>query len=177
MKEPSTPPTPPKFASRDVRMRPGFIIGTGILVLVLVVSLFGLTSLNLPFISPDDSDQTLLLFTLSSIIFLGLLIFGFILFRSLLKLHLERRANVLGAKFKTKLVAGAIGLSVLPVTFLFLFSYSLLNRTPDKWFSRPVETMSRDAHDLALGLEQFAQRKNVGDSLRVAEDLQASGEK
>ena len=128
---------------RDLRMRPGFIIGTGLLVLVLVVSLFGLTSLNLPFIAPGDSSQTLLLFTLSSIIFLGLIIFGFILFRSLLKLFLERRANVLGAKFKTKLVAGAIGLSVLPVIFLFLFSYSLVNRTLDKWFSRPVETMSQ----------------------------------
>jgi PAS domain S-box-containing protein len=158
-------------------MRPGFIIGTGLLVLVLVVSLFGLTSLNLPFIAPGDSSQTLLLFTLSSIIFLGLIIFGFILFRSLLKLFLERRANVLGAKFKTKLVAGAIGLSVLPVIFLFLFSYSLVNRTLDKWFSRPVETMSRDAHDLAEGLAQFAQRKNVGDSLRVASDLQASAAK
>ena len=155
-------------------MRPGFIIGSSVLMVVLVVSLFGLTSLNLPFIAPNDSRQTLLLFTLSSIIFLGLVIFGFILFRSLLKLYLERRANQLGAKFKTKLVAGAIGLSVIPVIFLFLFSYSLVNRALDKWFSRPVETMSRDARELANGLDQFAQRKNAGDVLRVTDDLAAS---
>ena len=108
-------------------------------MVLLIVSVFGLTSLNLSFISPSDSAQTILLFVLSTIIFLGLVIFGFILFRSLLKLYLERRANQLGSKFKTKLVCGALGLSLLPVCFLFLFSYSLINRTLDKWFSRPFE--------------------------------------
>ncbi len=105
----------------DLRMRPGFIITASIVLLVLVVSLFGLTSLNLSFISPSGSVQTILLFVLSTIIFLSLVILGFILFRSIPKLYLERRANQLGSKFKTKMVCGALGLSLLPVCFLFLF--------------------------------------------------------
>src|SRR3989304_9247900 len=130
----------------DPRMRPAFIVAVSVVVLALLVSLFGLTSLNLPFIRPSGSAETILLFALSTFIFLGLVIFGFILFRSLLKLRTERRANVLGSKFKTRLVYGALGLSVLPVFFLFLFSYSLLNRTLDKWFSRPFERLSSAAH-------------------------------
>src|SRR5690242_3464093 len=140
-------------------MSRGFIITASIIVIVSVVSLFGLTSLNLPFISPSDVQQTILLFVLSTIIFLGLVIFGFILFRSLLKLYLERRANQLGSKFKTKLVCGALGLSLLPVCFLFLFSYSLINRTLDKWFSRPFETMSEDTRQIVDTLGSYARSK------------------
>ena len=34
---------------------------------------------------------------------------------------------------------GALLLSLGPVIFLFLFSYGLINRSIEKWFSRPVE--------------------------------------
>src|SRR3990172_6235933 len=139
----------------DPRMKPGFIITASVIVLLLVVSVFGLTSLNLPFIRPSGPSEIILLFVLSTVIFLSLVIFGFILFRSLLKLYIERRANRLGSKFKTKLVFGALALSVAPVFFLFLFSYSLLNRTLDKWFSRPFETISRDAREVVDELREI----------------------
>ncbi len=158
----------------DPKMRPGFIIGAGIIVVASIVSLFGLTSLNLPFISPTDSEQTILLFVLSTIIFLGLVIFGFILFRSLLKLYLERRANQLGSKFKTKLVCGALGLSLLPVCFLFLFSYSLMNRTLDKWFSRPYERMSQDTRGIVETLQGYARGKALSDAEDLAQNFKTS---
>lgn len=158
----------------DLKMRPGFIIGAGIIVVASIVSLFGLTSLNLPFISPTDSEQTILLFVLSTIIFLGLVIFGFILFRSLLKLYLERRANQLGSKFKTKLVCGALGLSLLPVCFLFLFSYSLMNRTLDKWFSRPYERMSQDTRGIVETLQGYARGKALSDAEDLAQNFKTS---
>ena len=157
----------------DPKMRSASIIGASVVVVVLIVSVFGLTSLNLSFISPGDSVQTILLFVLSTIIFLGLVIFGFILFRSLLKLYLDRRAKQLGSKFKTKLVCGALGLSVLPVCFLFLFSYSLINRTLDKWFSRPYETVSQDAREIVDVLGGYVQSKAVADAERLAMDLNA----
>ncbi|MCH8267954.1 MAG: HAMP domain-containing protein [Acidobacteria bacterium] len=159
----------------DLRMRPGFIITASIVLLVLVVSLFGLTSLNLSFISPSGSVQTILLFVLSTIIFLSLVILGFILFRSILKLYLERRANQLGSKFKTKMVCGALGLSLLPVCFLFLFSYSLINRTLDKWFSRPLEAIGWEVNAIVDGLEQFARSRAEADARMLALDLETAG--
>ena len=159
----------------DLRMHPGFLITASVILLLLVVSVFGLTSLNLPFIRPTDSAETFLLFFLSTIIFLCLLVLGFILFRSFLKLYMERRAQQLGSKFKTKLVCGAVGLSVLPVCFLFLFSYSLINGTLDKWFSRPVETVSREAGEIVQVLGEFVQGKAVADAKRLASDLVATG--
>jgi two-component system, NtrC family, nitrogen regulation sensor histidine kinase NtrY len=162
-----------KAPRRELRMRPTFIIASSAILILLVVSVFGLTSLNLPFISPSDSSEIIILFALSAIIFLGLVIFGFILFRSLFKLYLERQANQLGSKFKTKLVFGAIGLSVLPVFFLFLFSYSLINRTLDKWFSRPFETVAQDAQQVVSSLDEVARRNVARDANRLAVDLQS----
>ena len=158
----------------DPRMRPGFIITASVIVLLLVGSLFALTSFQLPFIRPSGSSEVILLFGLSTLIFLSLVIFGFILFRSLFKLTMERRANLLGSKFKTKLVFGALALSVAPVCFLFLFSYSLLNRTLDKWFSRPYETISRDAQDLVAELREFARSRAGTDAEILASEMQSS---
>lgn len=158
----------------DPRMRPGFIITASVIVLLLVGSLLALTSFQLPFIRPSGSSEVILLFVLSTLIFLSLVIFGFILFRSLFKLTMERRANLLGSKFKTKLVLGALALSVAPVCFLFLFSYSLLNRTLDKWFSRPYETISRDAQDLVAEIKEFARSRAATDAEILVSEVRAA---
>jgi len=155
-------------------MKPGFIITGSVILLLLVVSVFALTSLRLPFINPSGSTEIILLFVLSTIIFLSLVIFGFILFRSLFKLYLERRGNQLGSKFKTKMVFGALALSVAPVFFLFLFSYSLLNRTLDKWFSRPYETISRDAQELVAEIREFARNRAATDAELLAAEIRSS---
>ena len=47
-----------------------------------------------------------------------------------------------GARFKTKMVVGAMAISLLPVLFMFFVSYSLLNRTLGRWFPRPLEIAS-----------------------------------
>jgi len=158
----------------DLRMRPSFLIAASIVLVLLMAGIFGLTSLNLPFISPSGTTQTILLFVLSTIIFLSFLVLGFILFRSFLKLYLERRANQLGSKFKTKLVCGALGLSLLPVFFLFLFSYSLVNRTLDKWFSSPFEKVSRETGRIVEALDGFVRSQADAEARRVALELEAA---
>ena len=64
--------------------------------------------------------------------------------RNLLKLFAERRLGVIGSKFRTRLVVVNLLLSFLPVIALFWFSYGLLNRSIDKWFSQPVEEVRAD---------------------------------
>src|ERR1043166_4502673 len=61
------------------------------------------------------------------------------LFRTGVKLYIERQSNREGSRIKSKLVLGALALSLLPVVFLVLFSYVILNRNVEKWFSRPAE--------------------------------------
>ncbi len=97
-------------------------------------------SLSESFFHPSQQPgQTLLLLALSAVIFLAFVIFALILSRILLKLYVERRQQRLGARFKTTMVVAFLGLSVVPVCFLFIFSYGLLNRTIDRWFGIPLD--------------------------------------
>ncbi|MDE3170207.1 MAG: HAMP domain-containing protein, partial [Acidobacteriota bacterium] len=52
------------------------------------------------------------------------------------------------SRFKTKMVLGAMGVSLLPVVFLFFFSYALVNRTLNNWFPRPLEIASEQSRAL-----------------------------
>jgi two-component system nitrogen regulation sensor histidine kinase NtrY len=72
----------------------------------------------------------------------------FVIFRALVKLMLERRRGVLGAKFKTKLLVTQLGLTSIPIALLFLAATNLLQRAIDRWFSTPVETIVNRAETL-----------------------------
>ncbi len=130
------------------------LLGIGVLVaLALSVSQ---ASFNLTFLRPNTNEQVLILVALSAVIFLLLLALSFMLIRNLLKLFAERRLGVLGSKFRTRMVVGALLLSLVPVLFLFLFAYGLMNRSIDKWFSGPVEELSRHAEQAADLLANYA---------------------
>ncbi len=117
-----------------------------ILVFLLLVGLvFVLGSINVPFLQPDEPSEVILLYIFSTLVFLAFVIYGLVLTRYLARLYVERRRRVLGTKFKTKMVAGALALSLLPAVALFFLSYALLNRTLDKWFPRPLEIVRQDA--------------------------------
>src|SRR5207302_659032 len=77
---------------------------------------------------------------------------GFMLFRECVKLYLGWQHNREGSRIKTKLVLGALALSLLPVAFLVAFSYQILNRNLEKWFSRPAEGVRMELIDTAVSL-------------------------
>ena len=148
-----------------------------IVLLILVPVLFFLgwsqAALNLNFIRPTNSEETLLLVAVSTVIFLAFVIFALILLRTLLKLYVERQQQQLGSRFKTKMVVAFLGLSLVPVIFLFSFAYGLLNRTIDKWFSVPLDLIRSDSEELVRELElQAAQRADhISSYLAQSEDM------
>ncbi|MGA2991528.1 MAG: ATP-binding protein [Candidatus Korobacteraceae bacterium] len=148
-------PAEPK-TRRELRHRRNTLIllGAGIVILFAVV--FLQVSFNLTFLRPETFGQTLLFAALSALTFLGWLALTFILLRTVIKLYLERRTGVFGSKFRSKMVAGALVLSFGPVIALFLFSYGLMNRQIDKWFSRPLEEVRGSTTEVAQLLTSYA---------------------
>ncbi len=69
----------------------------------------------------------------------------FILLRNLIKLLVERHRNILGSRFRTKLVFTFLGLCLIPSILLFTAAVSIIERSVDRWFSTPVERISDDA--------------------------------
>ena len=72
----------------------------------------------------------------------------FVIFRALIKLLLDRRRGRLGTKFRTKLLITQLGLTSIPIALLFLAATNLLQRSIDRWFSTPVETIVNRAERL-----------------------------
>lgn len=109
------------------------------LLLVSIVLVVSQTSFNLGQFGPSTPYLTFVYWALSSLIFLLMVTLGFILFRTILKLYIERQSNRDGTRIKSKLVVGALALSCIPVCFMASFSYQVLNRNLATWFNRPIE--------------------------------------
>ena len=121
-----------------------FLIIGGVTIVFLLSGVFTLGSLTLPF---EPTDQVVL-YALSMFLVAALVVFLFILARTLVRLGAERLAKKPGSRFKTKMVLGAIAVSFLPVIVLFFVSYALLNRTLVLWFPRPLEIATESSRSL-----------------------------
>jgi hypothetical protein len=150
-----------------------FLAIGGIFIVLLLAAVFTLGSLTLPF---EPRDQVVL-YALSTFLVAALIVFLFILGRTLVRLGAERLAHKPGSRFKTKMVMGAIAVSFLPVIVLFFVSYALLNRTLVLWFPRPLEIatessralvneMSRADADRMAGIAKEVAGAATGDSAR-----------
>jgi len=120
----------------------------GVVLTLLLAAVFTLGSLDTPF-EPRNWNEVLALYALSSFITAALIVFGLIVSRTLLRLWAERSRQQFGARFKTKMVVGAVAISLLPVLFMFFVSYSLLNRTLARWFPRPIEIAAEQSQTIS----------------------------
>src|SRR5579864_3995202 len=139
------------------RSRKKVIIPLAIGIALLFGILLSQSSFDQPaFLNPDNNQQLLVFAALSALIFLLFVALTFVLFRNLLKLFAERRLGVLGSKFRTRMVVGALLLSFVPVMVMYWFAYGLMNRSIDKWFSAPVEEVRAETHAMASLLANYA---------------------
>jgi PAS domain S-box-containing protein len=137
-------------------------------VLILFAVIVSQTSFDLPFLNPNTNQQIAFFAGLSLLIFLLFLALTFVLARNLLKLSAERRLGVLGSKFRTRLVIINLLLSFLPVITMFLFAYGLVNRSIDKWFSRPVEEVRQNTAAIASLLSNYTSQNAHAEALSIA---------
>jgi PAS domain S-box-containing protein len=117
------------------------VYGSAIVLLAIsVLFVVWQGSFHLKQFGPADPQQTLILWAISILIFVLMVTLGWVLSRTAIKLYVERHANREGSRIKTKLVAGALALSIVPVFFLVLFSYSVLTVNLNAWFTQPTDT-------------------------------------
>jgi PAS domain S-box-containing protein len=136
------------------------LYGLGVVLLAILVTLVvWQTSFRLGDFGPSNPTQTLLFWAVSTLIFLLMVILGFMLVRTGVNLYIERQSNREGSRIRTKLVIGALALSILPVFFLVLFSWGVLNRNLLTWFSRPGEGIKQDLIEVAATINRTAQEK------------------
>jgi PAS domain S-box-containing protein len=158
--------------SLPLTQRRALLIPLALGIVLLFGVVFSQQAFNLKQLRPDSAGQTLGLVALSALVFLLLVVLTFVLFRNLLKLYAERRLGVLGSRFRTRMMVGALVLSFAPAIVMFMFSYGLMNRSIDKWFSSPVNALHQGSGRVAALLTA-----STGDSARhTAMDIAESPE-
>jgi nitrogen fixation/metabolism regulation signal transduction histidine kinase len=159
----STAPTRPEISKRKRALIP-----LSIAVFLLFAVLVSQTAFNQTILRPDTNQQVVVFYALSLLISLLFVALTFVLARNLLKIFAERRLGVLGSKFRTRMVVGALLLSFVPVMVMYWFAYGLMNRSIDKWFSTPVEEVRADTDAMASLLAGYAAQNARAEAIAIA---------
>jgi len=161
-------PARPSTRDKNKRNRTPALVALSICIFFLFTVIFAQATFKLTFLQPDTSEETIIFAAVSALIFLLFIALTFVLIRTLLRIYAERKSGALGSKFSSHMVLGALLLSLGPVIFLFLFSYGLLNRSLEKWFSRPAEDVQYHTNQITSLLTEYAAANAQGEAARLA---------
>src|SRR5579884_2759779 len=132
------------------------IITVQVAIVLLLLTAFGaLNAFKLNFLNPVTNGEMAVFGGLSAVFFVLFVAVLVLLVRNVLKLYADQRTSNMGTRLRTRMLWGAVLVSVIPLAFMFLFSYGLMNRAVDRWFSQDPNEMRDDASRLALELAQY----------------------
>ena len=159
----------------DSRRRAVVFLGAGVLLIVLAFSVlqaFNTSNVRfLRFLNPDTSGETLAFTGFTFLLFLLLLVFLLLLLRNILKIYADQTSNALGARLRTRMVLGAALIALTPAVFMFLYSFQLMNRSIDRWFSPNTSELREDSTRVVLELAEYVS----SNARSEAESIAASG--
>ena len=140
-------------------------------VFAALAALQAFNTSKIPFLTPQTTNEILLFTAMSVIVFLLLMMLLVMLIRNILKLFVDERSRALGSRLRTRLVVGAALIALAPAAFMFLFSFQLLNRSVDRWFSQPTSELRENSTRVVLELAHYA----AANARLEAEAIAASG--
>ncbi len=159
------------FLADPRRRSVALLAGGVVLVLALLGGLNAFNTTSVHFLNPETSGETLVFTGVVVLVFLLLLVLLMLLLRNMLKLYADQSSTALGARLRTRMVLGAALIALIPAVFMFLFSFSLMNRSIDRWFSQPTWELREDSTRAVLELAQYV----TANAREEAEAIAASG--
>ena len=139
----------------------------GGLIVVFLVALTAIELLIQQLNKPAPIVNNLLVFSLVNINIILLVVLIIVVGRNLAKLYLERKNNILGSKFQTKLIVSFIVLTLIPSVLLFIIAGNLLTQSIEGWFNEQIEHSLRESLEVA----QTFYRNSIKNSLYFAEQI------
>ena len=163
---------PPMFFSKDRRRRAVLLLSLGVvLFFALLGALQWFNTSGVSFLNPETSAETLAFTGLTVVLFLLLIVLLLLLLRNILKLYADQGSSALGARLRTRMVLGAALIALTPAVLMFLFSFQLMNRSIDRWFSPNTSELRADSTRVVQELAGY-----VANNARVeAESIAVSG--
>ena len=156
----------------DSRHRSIALLASGALLVFVLLGTFNwFNSPKVDFLNPETYGQTMALAAVEVLLFLLLLLLLLLLLRTVLKVYVGQGSSGVGARLRSRMVLGAVLITVTPAALMFLFSYSLLNRSLERWFSPDASQLRDDSTSVVSGLIEYV----AGNARSEAESVAESG--
>ncbi len=160
-----------RFLGDSRRRSIALLAGGALLVFVLLGTLQWFNTSGVDFLTPVTYGQTLILIALVGLFSLVLLLLLVLLFRNLLKVYVGEGSSGVAARLRSRLVLGAVMITLTPAALMFLFNYLLMNRSLERWFSPSAEQLRSDSASVVRGMVQYL----TENARAEAESIAASG--
>ncbi len=134
---------------------------------IFIASLTAIEILIQQLNKPVPIVNNLLVFTLLNLNIILLVVLVVVVVRNLAKLYFERKNNILGSKFQTKLIASFIILTLIPSLLLFVVASNLITQGMEGWFNEQIEHSLHESLEVA----QTFYRNSIDNSLYFAEQI------
>jgi two-component system, NtrC family, nitrogen regulation sensor histidine kinase NtrY len=178
--EPPTPSLPdlpaPWPAAAAPRRRPfrdnSRLILSGILLLVGALATL-LTIANRSAAYSPDFLVEVVLYALSVADVTMLAALVFVLARNIVKLIVERRRALPFARFRAKLVAVLLGMTLIPSVLVLIVGSEVIRTSADRWFNAPMDEVLSSANRIASDYYRDRQKLVTDHAQRIARMLPA----
>jgi two-component system, NtrC family, nitrogen regulation sensor histidine kinase NtrY len=143
--------------------------GLVLLFFALLGALQAFNTSSIRFLTPETFWETLAFTGLTVLVFLLLLVLLMLLLRYTMKLYADKSSTALGARLRTRMVLGAGLIAIIPAVCMFLFSFLLMNRSIDRWFSPNTSQLRDDSTRVVQELVEYVAGNARGEAESVAE--------
>ena len=158
----------PRQGRKPFRDNPTLLLVGIALLVAAFVALIVLARSTTSF-SPDFLTEVVL-YALSVADLTMLVALVFVLARNIIKLVVERRRALPFARFRAKLVAVLLGLTLVPSILVLLVGSELIRNSADRWFNAPMDEILSSANRIASDYYAERQRSVVVQLLRVSRE-------
>jgi two-component system nitrogen regulation sensor histidine kinase NtrY len=164
-----TPTTPTVPERRPFRDNPRLILAGIVFLLVSLIAMITLADRSTQ-LNPDFLSEVVL-YALSVADATMLLALAFVLARNVVKLAVERRRGLPFSRFRLKLVAALLGLTIFPSVLVLLVGSELIRKTTERWFSIPVSEVLTSSNAIAGAFYRDREAVVAGQASRIAAAL------
>ena len=168
-KRPRPSPARPLPGRRPFRDNPRLIL-TGIAALVSVLIAVYVIVNRTPRLAPDFLSE-FVLYALSVADLTMLVALVFVLARNWIKLVVERRRALPFARFRAKLVAVLLSMTIVPAVLVLIAGSEFIRTSIDNWFNAPMEDILASANKIAGDYYQERQTLVSDHASRLARTL------
>ncbi|OYW01205.1 MAG: hypothetical protein B7X11_04180, partial [Acidobacteria bacterium 37-65-4] len=134
------------------------LIGIVVFILVALLVVLFLAAPSTEQLRPEFISDVVR-YALSPIVLLMLAALAFVLARNILKLWVERRRALPFARFRAKLVAALLAMTIIPSVLVLIIGSEMITSSAQRWFSTPAEELVTGANEIAQIV--YTDRANV----------------